>query len=278
MNRRDFLKFAVNTAAGTAVAAIVGLEYSAFENQWYKIRRFNLTLPKLPPSFRDFSITHLSDLHINHWTTPERFSRVVEITNQLNSDTIVITGDIIDGHTPGEMFADVVYQLSKLSAELGVYAVLGNHDHWRDHQLVREFLKESKITDLSNRINTFSQGNENLYLCGLDDYWERKHDLASVTDPLPPDACAILLVHEPDYADLSATTQRFSLQLSGHSHGGQVDMPFYGPIVLPQYARKYPRGLYRVEDMLLYTNTGIGMTGPRVRFNCRPEIVVFTLS
>jgi predicted MPP superfamily phosphohydrolase len=94
---------------------------------------------------------------------------------------------------------------------------------------------------------------------------------------LPAEGCAILLAHEPDCADDSAATGRFDLQISGHSHGGQVSLPLIGPPVLPYLAQKYPSGLYQVGQMFQYTNRGVGMTPPYVRLNCRPEITVFTL-
>ena len=278
MNRRSFLKIALRTIGGTALAALGGAKYITVEPRWYKVKTIDLTLPKLPPAFKGFTITHLTDLHLNDWMTPEYFSEVVDKANDLESDVIVITGDFIDGNTPDWMFPGIVEQLGALKAEMGVYGTLGNHDHWRSYGLVRGLMAEGGVVDLSNRIHTFQRGDENLYLCGLDDYMEKKQDLRAVTDPLPVDACAILLMHEPDYADISAPTQRFSLQLSGHSHGGQIDPPFIDPPVLPLYARKYPRGLYQVGDMLLHTSTGIGVTEPRVRFNCRPEIVQLVLT
>jgi predicted MPP superfamily phosphohydrolase len=85
------------------------------------------------------------------------------------------------------------------------------------------------------------------------------------------------LVHEPDFADVGAQTGRFDLQLSGHSHGGQINFPLLGPPLLPPCARKYPLGRYQVGEMNLYTNRGLGMVPPKVRINCRPEITVFTL-
>jgi predicted MPP superfamily phosphohydrolase len=278
MDRRSFLKFAANFLGGTAIAAILGLEYVGFETQWYKVHRLNLSLLKLPPAFQGFTLTHLSDLHINTWTTPERFSEVVELANVLESDVILITGDFIDRTTTNEMFTGIVQQLSSLKARMGVYAVLGNHDHWRDHLLVREILAKSGILDISNKVHTLERGQDRLHLCGLDDFMEGQQDLEAVTSQLNEADCAVLLIHEPDYADISAPTQKFSLQLSGHSHGGQIDIPFYGKPVLPPHGRKYPRGLYQVGEMWLYTSTGVGMVQPRVRFNCRPEIVQFTLT
>ena len=101
--------------------------------------------------------------------------------------------------------------------------------------------------------------------------------LNDVIEELKDESAAILLAHEPDFADLSSKTGRFDLQLSGHSHGGQVVVPFYGPLVLPYLGQKYPSGLYQVGEMLQYTNRGVGMIEPAVRFNCPPEITVFHL-
>jgi hypothetical protein len=117
-----------------------------------------------------------------------------------------------------------------------------------------------------------------LHIAGVDDVWEEHARLDMVLEQLPADGAAILLAHEPDFADESAATGRFDLQLSGHSHGGQVIYPFGGPPILPTYAKKYPVGRYQVSGMIQYTNRGLGMIPPHVRFNCRPEITVFTLS
>lgn len=96
-------------------------------------------------------------------------------------------------------------------------------------------------------------------------------------DQLAAGAGAILLAHEPDFADLSAPTGRFALQLSGHSHGGQISLPLLGAPILPPFGRRYPRGRYQVGEMIQYNNRGLGMVQPSRRFNCRPEITLFTL-
>ena len=116
-----------------------------------------------------------------------------------------------------------------------------------------------------------------LHFAGVDDVLEGQDDFKLALGPLPADGTAILLVHEPDFADTSAKTKRFDLQLSGHSHGGQIIFPYLDPPILPPLAKKYPLGLYQIGEMLLYTNRGLGMVPPQVRFNCRPEITVFTL-
>jgi len=108
-----------------------------------------------------------------------------------------------------------------------------------------------------------------LHVAGVDDVWERQDRLDLVLKATPEAGAAILLAHEPDFADVSAATRRFDLQISGHSHGGQVIIPLRGPPLLPRYAKKYPMGLCQVGSMMQYTNRGVGMVPPRVRFNCR---------
>lgn len=117
-----------------------------------------------------------------------------------------------------------------------------------------------------------------LHVCGVDDVWEGNPRLDHVLSRLPGSGPAILLVHEPDFADTVSMSGRFDLQLSGHSHGGQVRFPLVGAPALPRYARKYPVGAYRIGGMPLYTNRGLGMLPPRFRFLCRPEIAVFDLN
>jgi len=101
--------------------------------------------------------------------------------------------------------------------------------------------------------------------------------LDEVIAHLEENSAAILLVHEPDFADESAATGKFDLQISGHTHGGQIVIPFLGPPVLPPSGRKYPSGLYKVGDMLQYTNRGVGTDTVSVRINCPPEITIFVL-
>ena len=156
-------------------------------------------------------------------------------------------------------------------------AVLGNHDYWTNANAVREALASCGILELGNDVYSLSNEGDQLHIAGVDDVQEKHHRLDIVLNKLPQTGAAILLAHEPDFADRSAETGRFDLQLSGHSHGGQVVLPFIGAPVLPYLGRKYPSGLYRVGRMWQYTNRGVGMASLKIRFNCRPEITVFTL-
>jgi uncharacterized protein len=134
------------------------------------------------------------------------------------------------------------------------------------------------VTELSNAVQTLERGAAKLHMAGLDSVLWKRANLNQVVEQLRiDDQAAILLVHEPDFADQVVQTVRFDLQLSGHSHGGQVVSPLLGPLVLTELGQKYVAGLYQVGNLQVYTNRGLGTAHTRVRFNCRPEITVITL-
>jgi hypothetical protein len=204
---------------------------------------------------------------------------LVNLVNAEAPDLVTITGDF----ATYSRFRFLIRHASRLIAPLrrlqatdGVVAVLGNHDHKTDARTVRRVLAASGVIELHNAVLTLRRGGESLYLCGVDDLKEGTPRLDRALEGLSEEGAAVLLAHEPDFADESAATGRFDLQLSGHSHGGQVGVPLLRYPFLPKLSRKYPTGLYRVGDMFLYTNRGLG-AHPRFRFNCRPEITVFTL-
>jgi predicted MPP superfamily phosphohydrolase len=275
--RRYFLKLALGSFLSTTVIGAAGYKYAVdIETTWLKIESVKLRLPNLRKAFHGYRIAQISDIHIDSWHTMEHLDHVITTVNQIEPDCTVITGDFFS-ENPQNHYARSVKSLGRLQARDGVLAVLGNHDHWTNASVTREILKDSYIQDISNAVLTIKRDRNQLHIAGVDDYWERQDDLDHVVAALPKTGCAILLAHEPDFADISAATGRFDLQISGHSHGGQVVIPVIGPPILPRYAEKYSIGLYKVQDMLLYVNRGVGTIYPHVRFNCRPEITIFTL-
>ena len=278
LSRRDVLKLASIATVEAALLVGGGLTYGyKIEPGWIEVESLSLTLPRLSHAFNGYRIVQISDIHMSEWMDRERLAEIVERVNRLNPDLIAITGDLL-WIQPERFVGDLVSTLGMLSARDGIVGILGNHDHWSDPQAVREAYRESGIVELSNTTITLNKEDKLLHISGVDDYWERFDRLDFVLENLPEQGCAILLAHEPDYADISAPTGRFDLQLSGHSHGGQVVLPVIGPPVLPRYGQKYPSGLYKIHGMYQYTNRGVGMISPQVRFNCRPEITVFTIN
>jgi predicted MPP superfamily phosphohydrolase len=220
-------------------------------------------------------------IHMGGWMNLERLQRVAELITTEKPDLLLITGDFVIGRSAidisDQTAQDLIVVLSGLSKSFPTFAVLGNHDYWTDVETVRRILSASGIINLTNTVFTLKREDESLHLCGVDDIWEGDVRLDDVMARLTDDSAAILLAHEPDYADTSAATGRFDLQLSGHTHGGQIVLPFIGPPILPSLGRKYPLGLYKVGEMFQYTNRGVGMARLPVRINCPPEITLFVL-
>ena len=279
MNDRGIYR-RVLLGAALGVLLLGGLVYvRKVEPEDVEIVPVSLVLPRLDAVFEGYRIAQISDIHADGWMTPGRVLSLVNLVNAEAPDLVAITGDF----ATYSRFRSLIRHASRLIAPLrrlqatdGVVAVLGNHDHKTDARTVRRVLAASGVIELHNAALTLRRGGESLYLCGVDDLKEGTPRLDRALEGLSEEGAAVLLAHEPDFADESAATGRFDLQLSGHSHGGQVGVPLLRYPFLPKLSRQYPTGLYRVGDMFLYTNRGLG-AHPRFRFNCRPEITVFTL-
>ena len=278
MSRRAFLKKLWKSALGVAIAGTGAFYYSFdLETSWIDVIKLNVSLHRLEPDFGGYRIVHITDLHLDDAIEPEYLARIVRLVNNQRPDLIAFTGDFVT-MAPERFASDLVSVLSRLEARDGTVTVLGNHDHLAGSEVVSAAVQEGGAINLCNEVHTLRRSGSCLHVCGVDDVWEGRPHLGRVLHRLPNRGAAILLVHEPDFADASAASRRLDLQLSGHSHGGQVRLPLLGAPVLPRYAKKYPMGPYRIRDMLLYTNRGLGMLPPRFRFLCRPEITVLDLN
>jgi uncharacterized protein len=279
---RDYLKLA-GVALLEPILLTIGGVGSGYliEPESFKVETIPLKLPRLSRKFSGLRVAHISDIHMGGWMNLERLQHVGELTIAEKPDILLITGDFLMGRKPSDvsqqMIQDLITGLSHLAERVPTFAVLGNHDYWTDVAGVRHALASSGIRDLTNTVFTLRRENENLHICGVDDIWEGEVCLDKVIAEMDDGSAAILLAHEPDFADTSAATGRFDLQLSGHSHGGQVVLPHLGPPILPYLGRKYPLGLYRVGEMFQYTNRGLGMARLPIRINCPPEVTIFVL-
>jgi uncharacterized protein len=277
---RDALR--CNRVGKGVVAALLGigglLVYAReYETRRVEVNALALVLPRLATEFDGYRIVQIGDLHLDDWTKPRSLEGIVGTVNDQSPDLIVITGDFASYSHRRLDEERLTGALSRLRAREGSLAILGNHDYLVDAELVRRCIREAGITELANDVRTIRRGGGALHVAGVDDVMEGRSRLDLVLERLPEGGAAILLAHEPDFADVSAATRRFDLQLSGHSHGGQVRLPLLTRLALPPLSQRYTRGLYRVGDMFQYTNRGIGFVNLRVRFRCRPEITVLTL-
>ncbi|HEY5158857.1 MAG TPA: metallophosphoesterase [Anaerolineales bacterium] len=281
LSRRSFLKIMGLLAGEAFLIGAGGMVYTKqLEPSWVEITQVGLNLPRLGKAFEGFRLVQVSDIHMGGWMNVEHFSYVMKLALNQGADLLALTGDFVNYQGDLKVVAGAIEDLSEVFKTLGDVArvgVLGNHDHRTAPDEIRKMMEKHQIMDLTNNVHTIVRGVEYLHIAGVDDMRRGKPDLNKVVTVLPKDGSAILLSHEPDFADKSAQTGRFDLQISGHSHGGQVVLPFVGPPYLPPGGQKYYDGLYQVGTMLQYTNRGVGMIAPFIRFNCRPEITVFTL-
>jgi uncharacterized protein len=284
LSRRRFLQggAAVVAAAGVGVFADALL----IEPNRPILSRVDIHLRRLPEAFDGFTIAQLSDFHYDpdFSATPIRIA--VEMVNQLRPNLVVLTGDFVTApflaqrlHRNLKKAAETAEPcgalLNKLKAEFGVMSVIGNHDGDTDPYLVKAILKSQGLPVMYDESQPIEREGKKLWIAGLDDNPDET-DLTAALKKVPAREPVVALIHEPDTADF-VSKYPVDLQLSGHSHGGQVRLPFIGAAYLPPLARKYPRGLRKVGGLTLYTNVGIGTMGLPLRLNCPPEVTLFTL-
>ncbi len=262
---------------GAAAAGLTFLYASQIEPRWTEFRTHRITLRGLLPAFDSYRIVQISDLHLceGRILNPDRLRRIIRQVNDKHPDLILITGDFVSGldATSHEGMA----RLNRLQARDGVFAIPGNHDYWSGIDGVVEAVKHTGIRFLCNAHVVIRRRGDALVIAGVDDIWEGKPDLDAALYGVPTDAPVILMAHEPNYAPIAAQQERVALQLSGHSHGGQVRIPGLGPLALPDQAWRYPMGFYQVGAMQLYVSRGVGMSEIPFRLNCRPEVTLFIL-
>ena len=278
----DWLRTLWNAFVDLAFQAINHIGHSTVgEPKEFKVEIVPISLKRLSPVLVGLRIVQISDIHMGGWMNSERLQHVADLVLAQKPDILLITGDFLKGRTFNEIakrgIKDLLKVLSPLASVVPSYAVLGNHDYRTNPDAVREMLHLCRITDLTNAVTKITHEGGNLYLCGVDDVRHGDVRLNDVLAQLQENAPAILLAHEPDFADTSAATGKFDLQVSGHSHGGQIVIPFLGPPRLPESGRKYYSGLYKVGNMLQYTNRGVGVDRFAIRINCPPEVTVFVL-
>lgn len=242
----------------------------------FQLEHVEVDIPSLSQLFDDYRIVNISDIHLGQWLTPKHLEGVVDMVNEQKPDMVAITGDFVS-YILDDVAEDLESSLKELKPNELTVAILGNHDHWLGADKIRKILRDCDIVDVSNDVYTVKREEAQLHIAGVDSVMLNKHRLDLVMEKLPDEGPAILLAHEPDFADISSTTGRFSLQISGHSHGGQFVIPGLGTIVRGPHFIKYPHGKYQVNNMVQYTSRGLGTNVFWFRINCDPEITIFTL-
>lgn len=274
MRRRDFLALSVRSAAGLALCGGAVAWSSAGV---VRLHRQTIHLPNLPPAFEGLKIALLSDLHHGEWISREHIRSAIRLANAQTPDVVALTGDYI--HRGTKWVKSCFREISGLRAPLGVFGVLGNHDHYGGAARVcRSALAAAGACDVTNSGIDLIRDGQTLRIGGVGDLWEEKQNLSAALGPRRKPGTAVILSHNPDYAE-QISDPRVALVLSGHTHGGQICFPIIGaPIVPSRYHQKYRAGLCRAPHVPIFVTTGVGSSFPPVRWNCPPEVALLTLS
>jgi predicted MPP superfamily phosphohydrolase len=281
LNRRRFLKAGIFGAAGLAI-------YSGeIERHWVEVTHSDVHLRRLPEAFHGFRIAQISDIHMDEYTEAFFLRHVVRLIDGLQPDAVFLTGDFVSNGPRSRRFSrGAAWECANILNELKClqrYAIMGNHDAIVGEKDVTAALEANRITVLNNSYLPLERGGSRVWLAGLDDPLEGRPDI----DLTLPDAIrntanepVILMCHAPDYVDRllkHPAGGAVDLMLSGHTHGGQVRLPFLPALNLPSLGKKYIEGWFRFGEMQLYVNRGVGTVGLPFRLRCPPEITLLTL-
>jgi predicted MPP superfamily phosphohydrolase len=272
LTRRQFLG---GMGAGALGALAATSAYaSLFEPYSYELTETDIFIRDLPASFEGFRIAHVTDVHHSRLVSLAEVRRVVELTQSARPDLIALTGDYSTSRR--RYIEPCAEALGALDAPAGVWAVLGNHDHYTDAELTTRALTRARINVLNNANTVIRRGPDTLQLAGIDDWGWGQTDWPRALNGLDLARPSILLSHEPEVLDAPAA-RGLSLILSGHTHGGQICLPVVGAPIRFVWNLPYLRGLYEREGTKLYVSRGTGTIGLPIRLGARPEIAILKL-
>jgi uncharacterized protein len=277
ITRRKFIVLAA--AASTGALAI---DSAIFEPNRPRIVRQDVALSRWPQQLEGFTIALLSDFHYDPYCSVHPLKAAIGMVNNLRPDLIALTGDFVSApwFSSDAKAASVAEPCAELLRQMkaphGLWAALGNHDFFTNPGFVTGTLRAAGIQVLINQSVAIEANGGRFWLGGVNDLLGGRADIRATLQPIQAGEPTILMAHEPDYADFVAR-HPVDLQLSGHTHGGQVRFPFVGALYLPDLGKKYISGLYRIGPLTLYTNPGLGTIQVPIRLNCPPEITLLTV-
>ena len=273
-------------------AAGVGVGFYNTTSHGVRLQEVSVKIRNLPERFSGFTIGLLSDTHASMIANNGLFSQAAGLIMSRRPEMIALTGDYVSGATrflsgeigkfnPGYL-EQLLNSISVMSAPMGVYAVLGNHDFWSGPEAVEAisggFTRRLGVRWLRNQNLRIEKGGEAINLLGVDDYWQNSCSLRRAYHGLGGDSVNILLSHNPDINDEVTPQMRIDLILSGHTHGGQIYLPVIGcPVVPSKFGQKYIAGLVRDGERQTYITRGVGHLLAPIRINCPPEATIITL-
>jgi len=237
------------------------------------VERQVINLPRLPENLNGFRIVHLSDIHHSPFTGTKQIERAIEMANSLEPDIIALTGDYVSHER--EFAVPCAELMGRLRARLGVYAVLGNHDHWTDAPLITDLFRTEGIRVLINEGFRFTANNSSFWLAGVDDTMVGQEDLPLALSGSSEAEMKLLLAHNPVILRRAARAG-VDLVLSGHTHGGQVTWRSEKS-ASGRPRRRLLKGLGRQGMTQIYVTRGLGTVVLPIRYGCPPEISLLEL-
>lgn len=262
----------------------LGLLYSRFiATSGLKVKEYKVVNNKITDSYHGLKIIHLSDIHYNSTINEKELNNIVDKVNEIKPDIVVLTGDLIDERLSYDK--DIIINcLNKIEAKLGKFAVSGNHDIPLDDY--NYIIKESGFTSLYNKYELiYSKTSEPIIISGIgygdEDIGIKTEQYDKYISELKADDIkpiySILLVHEPDTVD-NLDLNKYDLVLAGHSHGGQVRIPFIGKLYTPEGAKKYYDEYYKINNTDLYISSGLGTSMYKFRLFNRPSFNFYRIT
>lgn len=234
--------------------------------------------------FDGLKVVHFSDLHYLRVTNNDKLKEIVDEINLIKPDIVFFTGDLIDKDftLTDKDKDDLINRLSSIKAKYGKYAVLGNHDYVKNIEIFKDIYSNSNFNLLQNSYDIiYSSNNDKLFIGGVDNYSYNEADINKVMEYFNDNSdisYKIILVHEPDYIDNILTNYNVNLVLAGHSHNGQINIPYIKNFFLPYGSRKYYENYYKVNDTDLYISSGIGESSVNFRLFNKPSINFYRIN
>ena len=262
--------------AGSYVSGLVVCGYGIlFRRRWFRVVQREVRVSGLDPRFDGLRIAHLSDLHVGRLTPRAWGHAWSRAANRREPDLAVVTGDMVSSGT--EFHEDVADVIGALRAKKGVFVSMGNHDYFGEGEPLITLLRARGVAVLRNEGVAIERDGATLWLAAIDDTWTRRDDLERALEKRPAGTFTLLLAHDPEKFDAAASAG-VELVLSGHTHGGQIAVPFLSRWVgLANLAHRYRVGFYKRGRSTLYVHPGLGTTGPPLRLGVAPEVTVLVL-
>lgn len=279
ISRRTAIKMGIGALAGYGLARGFFLEPHGV-----RLETVQVDIEGLGANFDGYRVGLLSDFHIPHFVSVDYIQRCIRILLESRPDIILCLGDFCNskgvfgvGRAP---VPEIEPYLAGLSAPDGVFGVLGNHDYWLSESGVKAQVAKTSVRLLHNENLVLTRGSSELAIIGTPDLWEADIRLEDAFTGIAPSTPRILMQHNPDFAEQFPQGFRVDLQVSGHTHGGQVRLPFGPALILPsKYGNKYREGLVAGPRHRVYVTRGVGMSSTLpVRFCCPPEVTILTLT